>query len=117
MLMPISTDYGHHDGRQRHSQPLTTPPPRNDHDQRYQRQHQYQTQYPDQDVSMLDGESDGPKGLDKLLGCDTDAYIEEQMEKYERAVTRWRECSLEEWITGADGKSLVFPFSLSWKRI
>jgi hypothetical protein len=54
-------------------------------------------------VSILDGDDDRFGTLDKLLGCDTDAYIEDHMEEYERAVNRWRECSMEEWIAGADG--------------
>jgi hypothetical protein len=59
---------------------------------------------------MLDGDGDGPRTLDKLLGCDTDAFIEEHTEKYERAVNRWRECSMEEWMAGADGKSRLPSF-------
>ena len=58
---------------------------------------------------MLDGEGDGLGTLDKLLGCDTGAYVEAHMETYERAVNKWRECSMEEWIAGADGMSCTFP--------
>lgn len=68
--------------------PLTPP----DH------QHAYQHQ-DDQDQLM----NDGPRVLDKLLGRDTDAYIEEHMDKYERATDRWRDCAMEDWVAGADG--------------
>ncbi|KAJ3773756.1 hypothetical protein FB446DRAFT_771560 [Lentinula raphanica] len=40
--------------------------------------------------------------LDKLLGCQADAYIEEHIEKYEQLVTKWKECSMEDWVKGAD---------------
>ncbi|KAJ3843364.1 hypothetical protein F5878DRAFT_528063 [Lentinula raphanica] len=40
--------------------------------------------------------------LDKLLGCQADAYIEEHIAKYEQLVTKWKECSMEDWVKGAD---------------
>ena len=42
-------------------------------------------------------------GLTRLLGCDVDAYVEDHEEKYERCVERWKGCTIEEWITGAEG--------------
>jgi hypothetical protein len=103
MATSMPTEYRrHHDNQQHRSHtPLTPPQDRG----QGQGRNQHQEHYQDQDVSMLDGDIDGSKTLDKLLGCDTDAYIEEHMEKYERAVNRWRECSMEEWIAGADGAS------------
>jgi len=47
--------------------------------------------------------ADGSRALDRLLGCDTDAYVEQHMDKYEQAMSRWRNCSMEEWEAGADG--------------
>lgn len=55
--------------------------------------------------------ADGGRGgdaLDKLLGCHADAYIEDHMEKYEQLAAKWRDCSMEEWMHGADGQFL-FP--------
>ncbi|KAJ4467418.1 hypothetical protein C8J55DRAFT_565279 [Lentinula edodes] len=44
----------------------------------------------------------GGDALDKLLGCQADAYIEDHMQKYEQLTTKWKECSMEEWVKGAD---------------
>ncbi|KAF9068666.1 hypothetical protein BDP27DRAFT_773663 [Rhodocollybia butyracea] len=52
---------------------------------------------------------DGGRGgdaLDKLLGCHADAYIEDHTDKYEHLTAKWRDCSMEEWMHGADGKVL-----------
>ena len=44
-------------------------------------------------------------GLDRLLGRDVNAYVEEHLvEKYEQAVARWRESTLEQWFAGAEGR-------------
>ncbi|KAG5636710.1 hypothetical protein H0H81_007106 [Sphagnurus paluster] len=51
------------------------------------------------------GADDGPSAIDKLLGCDVTAYIEEHADQYERAVERWKQCTMAEWIAGADGQS------------
>ncbi|KAF9456572.1 hypothetical protein BDZ94DRAFT_1326887 [Collybia nuda] len=59
--------------------------------------HEHVYQHDDPDSFMVDG----PRALDKLLGRDTDTYIEENMEKYERATDRWRDCAMEDWIAGA----------------
>ena len=39
-----------------------------------------------------------------------DEFIEEHAEQYERAVERWKNCTMEEWIAGADGGCCVFRF-------
>ncbi|KAJ4488496.1 hypothetical protein J3R30DRAFT_945840 [Lentinula aciculospora] len=44
----------------------------------------------------------GGDALDKLLGCHADAYIEDHMDKYEQLATKWKECSMEEWVKGSD---------------
>jgi len=41
--------------------------------------------------------------FDKLLGRNTDDFVKENMEKYDRLVKKWTECSEEEWIAGAEG--------------
>ncbi|KAG6821871.1 hypothetical protein H0H93_006929, partial [Arthromyces matolae] len=54
--------------------------------------------------------ADLPVGLDRLLGRDVNAYVEEHAEKYERAVERWKGCTMEEWIAGAEGALSAFGF-------
>ncbi|KAJ3789869.1 hypothetical protein GGU10DRAFT_304178 [Lentinula aff. detonsa] len=44
----------------------------------------------------------GGDALDKLLGCQAHVYIEDHMEKYEQLATKWKDCSMEEWVKGAD---------------
>lgn len=51
-------------------------------------------------------EDRGPADLlGKLLGYETDAYIDEHAAKYQLDTTRWRECDMATWIAGADGMS------------
>ncbi|KAL1759371.1 hypothetical protein FB107DRAFT_287809 [Schizophyllum commune] len=42
-----------------------------------------------------------PFGIDRLLGPDTNAYVEANMETYEKLVKRWSDCTVEEWKAGA----------------
>lgn len=112
MLMPMPIEYPQVDSHlpeHRSHAPLTP----QCHDQDEGQNHQHHEQYQDQDVPMLDGGGDELGTLDKLLGCDTDAYIEEHMETYERAMNKWRDCSMEEWIAGADGT----PYTLLEKML
>ena len=41
--------------------------------------------------------------FEKLLGRNTDLFAKQNMEKYDRLVKKWSECSEEEWIAGAEG--------------
>ena len=41
--------------------------------------------------------------FERLLGRDTNAFVQQNMEKYEALVKKWSECSEEEWIAGAEG--------------
>ena len=41
--------------------------------------------------------------FERLLGRDTDAFVQQNMEKYDALVKKWSECSEEEWIAGAEG--------------
>jgi len=43
--------------------------------------------------------------LDTLLGLDSDAYINENLGKYEDLKKKWANSSMEEWNGGAQGKS------------
>jgi len=106
MSMLTPAEYSHNN----HSHVPSTPP----QDQgRNQHRDQHQHHCEDQDMTMLDEGIEGSRTLDKLLGCDTDTYIEEHMETYQRAVSRWRECSMEEWIAGADGKRIYISLKAS----
>ncbi|KAK7466072.1 hypothetical protein VKT23_004797 [Stygiomarasmius scandens] len=49
-----------------------------------------------------DSQDEARSSLDKLLSCDTSAFVDEHMDKYERLANRWRECDMDEWIKGAD---------------
>jgi len=44
-----------------------------------------------------------PKPLEKLLGRDADAFVQEHMETYDALVTKWSNCTMAEWISGAEG--------------
>ena len=41
--------------------------------------------------------------FEKLLGRDTDGFVQQNMQKYDALVKKWSECSEEEWIAGAEG--------------
>ena len=69
--------------------------------------------------------------FERLLGRDTNAFVQQNMEKYDALVKKWSECSEEEWIAGAEGFFFLrsprnflldnlayyfkFPFSDCWK--
>jgi len=48
--------------------------------------------------------------LEKLLGENSDQYVKERMGDYDRLVDKWSDCSMAEWIAGADG--LFLPWCL-----
>ncbi|KAF8629956.1 hypothetical protein AX17_005522 [Amanita inopinata Kibby_2008] len=60
--------------------------------------------YPGSEVASIDQQFvEYGGGLDRLLGLDANAYNGEYLaEKYEQAVVKWRNCSLEEWFAGAE---------------
>ncbi|KAJ3923323.1 hypothetical protein F5877DRAFT_31709 [Lentinula edodes] len=58
----------------------------------------------------------GGDALDKLLGCQADAYIEDHMQKYEQLTTKWKECSMEEWVKGADEIMVKYSKILDFVR-
>lgn len=43
--------------------------------------------------------------LDVLLGLDSDAYINENLKKYEDVKERWANSSMEEWKAGGQGEN------------
>lgn len=45
----------------------------------------------------------GQGALDKLLGRDADLFVDEHMERYHLLAAKWRDCTMEEWVAGADG--------------
>lgn len=47
--------------------------------------------------------------FEKLLGRDTNGFVQQNMEKYDALVKKWSECSEEEWIAGAEG---LFPSAI-----
>ncbi|KAK7037780.1 hypothetical protein VNI00_010741 [Paramarasmius palmivorus] len=46
--------------------------------------------------------SQGQNSLDRLLGCQAHVFVEDHMEWYQQLSTKWRECTMEEWVKGAD---------------
>ncbi|ESK95932.1 hypothetical protein Moror_961 [Moniliophthora roreri MCA 2997] len=48
------------------------------------------------------GTSQGQNSLDKLLGCQAHVFVEDHMEWYGQLTNKWRECTMEEWVKGAD---------------
>ncbi|KAI5892722.1 uncharacterized protein SCHCODRAFT_02502508 [Schizophyllum commune H4-8] len=42
-----------------------------------------------------------PIGIDRLLGPETNAYVEANMATYEKLVKRWSDCTVDEWKAGA----------------
>lgn len=42
--------------------------------------------------------------LDGILGRDVNTYVEEHLvDMYEQASSKWGQCSLQEWSSGAEG--------------
>ena len=46
---------------------------------------------------------DSRNAFDKLLGRNTDIFVQQNMEKYDSLVKKWSECTEKEWIAGAEG--------------
>ncbi|KAG7089959.1 hypothetical protein E1B28_011584 [Marasmius oreades] len=40
--------------------------------------------------------------LDTLLGCQTNVYIDDHMARYQQLSSKWQECTIEEWVKGAE---------------
>ncbi|KAG6918421.1 hypothetical protein DXG01_014600 [Tephrocybe rancida] len=59
---------------------------------------------------------DIPGGLDKILGCGVNAYAEEHAEQYERAAQRWKDCTMEDWVAGADEQAARYIKILDFVR-
>ncbi|KAG6817232.1 hypothetical protein H0H87_011289 [Tephrocybe sp. NHM501043] len=59
---------------------------------------------------------DVPSGLDKLLGYGVNVYAEEHLEQYGRAIERWKECTMEEWIAGANEQAARFSKILDFVK-
>ena len=62
---------------------------------------------PDESSQVMQAALDERRNaFEKLLGRDTDAFVQQNMQKYDALVKKWSECSEEEWIAGAEG---LFP--------
>ncbi|KAG6839487.1 hypothetical protein C0991_002184 [Blastosporella zonata] len=59
---------------------------------------------------------DTPGGLDNILGQGVNAYAEEHMEQYERARERWKDCTMEEWIAGANEQAARYSKILDFVK-
>ncbi|KAF9007489.1 hypothetical protein BDQ17DRAFT_217829 [Cyathus striatus] len=57
-----------------------------------------------------------PPALDRILGRSVDAYISDHMEQYDRSVKRWKDCSMEEWIKGAEEITAKYTKILDFVR-
>jgi len=55
----------------------------------------------------------GSDALTRLLGRDANVYMEDHMGKYDAAVKKWTNCTIEEWKEGANGKLDLRLFSFS----
>ena len=86
------------DSRPYHEQHRSLIPPNKQH------QHIQDYHYRQHSDSFV---NDLSRPLDRILGCNVDTYIDEHKEQYERALARWKNCTMEEWTAGADGNSLV----------
>lgn len=51
---------------------------------------------------MSQGNNEG--ALDKLLGRDANVFVEEHMDNYEVLIEKWKNCTMDEWIAGADSE-------------
>jgi len=48
-----------------------------------------------------------PSVLNAMFDRDVEQFINENLHLHEQAVARWTNCTVEEWISGADGKFLL----------
>ncbi|KAK0193385.1 hypothetical protein F5146DRAFT_926491, partial [Armillaria mellea] len=65
------------------------------------RQHADNESFHDYDPNTLSqGNNEG--ALDKLLGRDANVFAEEHMDNYEVLIEKWKNCTMDEWIAGAD---------------
>ncbi|KAK0222812.1 hypothetical protein EDD85DRAFT_244999 [Armillaria nabsnona] len=65
------------------------------------RQHADNESFHDYDPNTLSqGNNEG--ALDKLLGRDANVFVEEHMDNYEVLIEKWKNCTMDEWIAGAD---------------
>ncbi|EFI27976.1 hypothetical protein CC1G_14468 [Coprinopsis cinerea okayama7 len=52
--------------------------------------------------------------LDALFGADTDAFIKEHMDQYDRLVDQWTRSTEEEWLAGADALIMTYTGMLDF---
>lgn len=51
--------------------------------------------------------SSQPGALQELLGVDPDAYVKKHMDAYSKMAQRFSDCTINEWISVADGMLLI----------
>ncbi|KAL0578988.1 hypothetical protein V5O48_003028 [Marasmius crinis-equi] len=49
--------------------------------------------------------------LEKLLGYPADAYVEDHLDHYQQLASRWQECTIEEWMKGADVAEIMGKYA------
>ncbi|KAF8902157.1 hypothetical protein CPB85DRAFT_1322046 [Mucidula mucida] len=60
-------------------------------------------QYEQQPLSQNNSQTQQQGGaLNKLLGRDADLFVEEHTENYEILTEKWKNCTMDEWVAGAD---------------
>ncbi|KAG7444757.1 uncharacterized protein BT62DRAFT_1077522 [Guyanagaster necrorhizus] len=65
------------------------------------RQHPGNESFHDYETHTLSqGNNEGT--LDKLLGRDANLFVEEHMDNYEVLMEKWKNCTIDEWVAGAD---------------
>jgi hypothetical protein len=62
----------------------------------------------DLDYSNRLAHDGGQSTLDRLLLHDTDLFVTEHMQQYDKQVKKWRDCTFDEWQGGATGKTSAF---------
>ncbi|KAH0585616.1 hypothetical protein H2248_008844 [Termitomyces sp. 'cryptogamus'] len=71
-------------------------------------------------MSPMDGHvnyfTNNSSGLTRLLGCEVDAYVDHHVEQYEQIVERWKGCTMEEWIAGAEEQAARYTKILDFVK-
>ncbi|KAK0214063.1 hypothetical protein IW262DRAFT_1466618 [Armillaria fumosa] len=81
----------------RHSEYRNSPPS----SIRGYRRHQVNESFHDYDPNTL-SQDNSEGALDKLLGRNANAFVEEHMDNYEVLIEKWKNCTMDEWIAGVD---------------
>ena len=69
-----------------------------------------ESSYPSYKNEQAGRPSPEESALQKLLGKDSDQYVKERMGKYDQLFDKWSDCTMAEWVAGADGLFLPSAF-------